>query len=105
MSNWTPRTGTIDLSSTREITLTGPISNIFSIELYSADLSGATTVNVKESVGGTYFDDARESGTAISGTLSASAALVFTIAGKHKNSYKFEFDGATTGSVSYTINR
>lgn len=99
------RTGTIDLSSTREIELTAGLSNIFSIELYSADLSGATTVNVKESVGGTNFDDAKESGTAITGTLSASAALVFTIAGKNKNTYKFEFDGATTGNVTYIINR
>ena len=101
----TVRTGTIDLSSTREIDLTAGLSNVYSIELYSADLSADTTVNVKESVGGVNYDDAKESGVAITGTLSASSALVFTILGKHKNHYKFEFDGATTGNVTYTINR
>jgi len=101
----TMRTGSIDLAVSRVIELTAPLSGVWAIQLDSADVSASTDLNVEVSLDGTNWDVARESGTDITDTLVQAETTVITVLGKAKNFYRINFEGATTGTVTYLVNR
>ena len=96
--------GTINLAVTREIVTVIPSSGIFSIDMFSDDISATTTFTIELSVGGTVYDVAQESGSDISDTLVVDEGKYVAITGKPGDKIKVNFAGATTGSVSYNYN-
>lgn len=96
--------GTIDLEVTREIVTVIPSSGIFSIDMFSDDISDTTTFTIELSVGGTVYDVAEEAGSYISDTLVVDEGKYVAITGKPGDFVKVNFAGVTTGNVSYNYN-
>lgn len=97
-------TGTLDLSEGREIEFVSRQKGIFTIELFSDDLSEATTFTLQHSVGGTNFDTAQDAGSDISESLAADTAFVRSYEVDAGITFKIVFAGETTGEVAYQIN-
>lgn len=94
-------TGSIDLSSVREIEATFPLDGIFSIDMLSSDVSETTTFSVQGSVGGTNYDILQDSGTDITDTLVVDETKYIAVAGRPGDKVKIVFAGSSTGNVAY----
>lgn len=97
------KTGTIDLSETREITFRGNINGLLNVFLFSGDVSADTTFTLEESGDDTNWDTSQEAGSDISDTLVQSEAMSKSFELIPGLYYKILFAGSTTGNVSYVI--
>lgn len=96
--------GTIDLSEVREIGFISRQKGSFTVELFSANLSGDTVFTLQHSVTGDHFDVAQDAGEDISETLVDDTAFVKSYEVDPAVHFKIVFEGLTTGDVDYSIN-
>lgn len=97
--------GSIDLSVTRIIGIGTAPSGRISLQLYSADASGATTYTLEASMDdGTHWSTVNDAGSPMSGSLvAATSNFESWIVERDAVKYRLNFGGATTGNVSYIV--
>lgn len=96
-------TGTIDLSSVREIPAQRANGGTMAFQLLSTDLSASTDFDLRVSIDGTNWDIATDAGTDVTDSLTANDVKIMQVELVSGIFYKVVFGGTTTGNVTYKI--